>query len=61
MHAYQSDVHVQDLLWKMRIQRIATLQHYLQEMAEAVFGKIVSSRESIKSASALLSCPLNSL
>ena len=58
VHAYQSGVHVQDLLWKMRIQHIATLQHYLQEMAaEAVFGKIASSsRESIKSASALLPC-----
>ena len=63
VHAYQSGVHVQDLLWKMRIQHIATLQHYLQEMAaEAVFGKIASSsRESIKSASALLPCFLNSL
>ena len=40
MHAYQTGVPVHDLMWRMRIQHVAKLQHYLQEMAaETVLGK----------------------
>ena len=56
VHAYQSGVPVHDLLWRMRIQRLATLQHYLQEMAaESVLGKIPSTaRYSIKTSASML-------
>ena len=57
VHAYQSGVPVHDLPWRMRIQHVATLQHYLQEMAaESVLGKLpTSSRESIKISASMLS------
>ena len=63
VHAYQSGVHIQDLLWRMRIQHIGTLQHYLQEMAaESVLGRLSpASRESIRAASSLLPYTLGSL
>ena len=63
VHAYQSGVPLHDLLWRMRIQHIATLQHYLQEMAaESVLGQLsASSRASIRAASSLLPCVLDAL
>ena len=63
VHAYQSGVPVHDLLWRMRIQHLATLQHYLQEMAaESVLGKMpANARRSIKVSASMLSPLLSSL
>ena len=62
VHAYQTGVPVQDLLWRMRIQHLATLKHYLQEMAaESVLGKVsASTRRNIKVSASMLSPLLSS-
>ena len=36
MALYVEDLHLQDLLWRMRLRHIHTLEHYLQEVAAAV-------------------------
>ena len=63
VHAHQSGIPVQDLLWKMRIQHVATLQHYLQEMAaEAVLGKLSKpSKNAVQSASSMLTHLLSTI
>ncbi|CAE7367340.1 unnamed protein product [Symbiodinium sp. CCMP2592] len=63
VHAYQSGVPVQDLLWKMRIRHVHTLQHYLQEMAaEHVIGHLPGpSKVSVRAASSCLSLFLRAL
>ena len=33
--AYLNDVPIQDLMWRLRLRRLTTLQHYLQEVAAA--------------------------
>ena len=56
VHAYQTGVPVQDLMWQMRIQHMATLHHYLQEMAaEAVLGKLSeTTRRTVRVAASML-------
>ncbi|CAE7664452.1 Rraga [Symbiodinium sp. CCMP2592] len=41
IQAYQAGLSVTDLLWKMRLQHVHTLQHYLQELAaESVLSQL---------------------
>ena len=56
IQAYQAGLSVTDLLWRMRLQHVHTLQHYLQELAaENVLSQLSQeSRCSIRAASALL-------
>ena len=53
--AYRSGTAVQDILWRMRIQHLHTLQHYLQELAaENVISALKSKARSSVKAGALL-------
>ena len=54
--AYQAGTGIQDLMWRMRLQHIGTLQHYVQEMAaENALGRLSpASRKSINAAASLL-------
>ena len=63
IHSYQSGNSVQGLLWKMRIQHVSTLEHYLQELAaENIYADLSpSARKSVQAACALLPVMLASL
>ena len=56
IYAYQSGTGIADLMWRMRLQHMATLHHYVQEMAaENVMGKLsCPARKSVSAASSLL-------
>ena len=63
VHAYRQGTPVHDLLWRMRLQHIQTLQHYLQELAaETVLGRLTSqARHAVDAAVQLLPFFLRSL
>ena len=63
VHAYRQCTPVHDLLWRMRLQHIQTLQHYLQELAaETVLGRLTSqARHAVDAAVQLLPFFLRSL
>ncbi len=55
MHAYNSDVPISDIMWRLRLQHVRTLGHYLQEVATASSLRTLdeSARRRITDAAAL--------
>jgi hypothetical protein len=53
--AYNSGVSINDLMWRLRLQNVRTLNHYLQEVATATSLRTVrpACRENIAAAAAL--------
>jgi len=53
--AYQKGEHIQDIMWRMRIQSQTTLEHYLQEMAaDSIMTRLPEvSKHRIRSAALL--------
>ena len=56
MHLYHQGVPISDLLWRLRLKHLATLESYLQETAASgVFGKLPNNaKANVRCCSAML-------